>query len=193
MKMWRVTWSPRRTFSLSAYLVARALNGRQPDIIRYEDCRSVEQFLWRQPTPAVTQPAEPDPSSVPGPSAVPNTDAYTPALPSSSVSQPPPPAEAVPSTPSVVTTTNSTMTENVFAAIAELARTTQAVLTQQSFQEQLLRRLSSSTGTDPRDRQHGAAVPPAAGGNNRHSTERPPWSKLPGAPCSPWAKLKPSA
>ncbi|KAI9998038.1 hypothetical protein PInf_002372 [Phytophthora infestans] len=140
----------------------KALDGRQPDIVRYEDCRSVEQFLWRQPTPAVTHPAEPDPS------AVPNTDASTPALLSSSVSQPPPPAEAVPSTPSVVATTNSAMPENVFAAIAELARTTQEALTQQaaaqqSFQEQLLRRLSPSTGTDSRDRQHGAAVPPAAG------------------------------
>ncbi|KAI9979666.1 hypothetical protein PInf_026330 [Phytophthora infestans] len=134
----------------------KALDGRQPDIVRYEDCRSVEQFLWRQPTPAVTHPAEPDPS------AVPNTDASTPALLSSSVSQLPPPAEAVPSTPSVVATTNSAMPENVFAAIAELARTTQAALTQQaaaqqSFQEQLLRRLSSSTGTDSRDHQHGAA------------------------------------
>eukprot|EP00644_Phytophthora_capsici_P011168 jgi/Phyca11/545541/estExt2_Genewise1Plus.C_PHYCAscaffold_180211 len=146
----------------------KALDGRQPDIVRYEDCRSVEQFLWRQPTPAVTQPAEPDLSLAPDLSAVPNADASTPALPSSSVTQPPPPAEAVPLTPSVVATTNSIMTENVFAAIAELARTTQAALTQQaaaqqSFQEQLLRRLSSSTGTDSRDQQHGAAAPPAVG------------------------------
>ncbi|EEY63654.1 uncharacterized protein PITG_02120 [Phytophthora infestans T30-4] len=114
-RMWRMTQSPRRTSSLSAYLVARHWTAGNRIL---SDTKTV--------------------------------------------------AEAVPSTPSVVATTNSAMPENVFAAIAELARTTQEALTQQaaaqqSFQEQLLRRLSPSTGTDSRDHQHGAAVPPAAG------------------------------
>ncbi|KAG1699225.1 hypothetical protein DVH05_014142 [Phytophthora capsici] len=122
----------------------KAPDGRQPDIVRYGDCWSVEQFLWRQPTHTVMQPAGPVPSSVPGPSAVPDTDASTPAIPPPSVSQSPPPAEAVPSTSSVVSTTNSIMSENVFAAIAELARTTQAALTQQAAAQQSFQRAAST-------------------------------------------------